>query len=73
MKCLEQYAGSDTKFKSRFRIHKSDIKTKNDCCGTARYFNNKCYHSSNPFVYLCVQLIEKVYCIYDDYNIDYIL
>ena len=28
MKCLEQYVGSATKFKSRFRIHKSDIKLK---------------------------------------------
>ena len=28
MKCLEQYVGSAIKFKSRFRIHKSDIKTK---------------------------------------------
>ena len=61
MKCLEQYVGSAIKFKSRFRIHKSDIKTKKDRCGTARHFNNKCCNSSNPFVYLHVQLIEKVY------------
>ena len=27
MKCLEQYLGSAIKFKSRFRIHKCDIKT----------------------------------------------
>ena len=62
----EQYVGSATKFKSRFTIHKSDIKIKKDRCGTTRNFNNKCYHSSSPFVYLCVQLIEKLYCIYDD-------
>ena len=68
MKCLEQYVGSAIKFKSRFRIHKSDIKTKKDRCGTARNFNNKC----NPFVCLRVQLIEKVYCIYDDCNIEHI-
>ena len=73
MKCLEQYVGSAIKFKSRFRIHKSDIKTKKDRCGTARHFNNKCCNSSNPFVYLRVQLIEKVYCIYDDCNIEDIL
>ena len=73
MTCLEQYAGSATKFKSRFRIHKSNIKTKKDRFGTARYFNNKCCHSSNPFVYLCIQLIEKVYFIYDDCNIEDIL
>ena len=36
MKSLEQYVGFDTKFKSRFRIHKSDIKTKKDRCGAAR-------------------------------------
>ena len=34
MKCLEQYVGSATKFKSRSKIHKSDIKTKKDHCGT---------------------------------------
>ena len=27
-------------------------------------------YTSNPFVYLCVQLIEKVYCIYDNCNIE---
>ena len=71
MKCLEQYVGSATKFNSRFRIHKSDIKTKKDCCGTARHFNKKCYHSSNLFVYLHVQLTEEVYCIYDDNKVFY--
>ena len=35
MKCLEQYVDSAIKFKSRFRFHKSDIKTKKDRCGTA--------------------------------------
>ena len=66
MKCLEQYVGSAVKFKSRFRIHKSNIKTKKERCGTARHFNSKCCHCSNPFVYLHVQLFEKVYCIYFD-------
>ena len=32
----DQYVGSATDFKARFRIHKSDIKTKKDKCGTAR-------------------------------------
>ena len=72
-KCLGQYVGSLIKFKSKFRIHKSDIKTKKGRCWTARYFNNKCCNSSHPFVYLCVQLIEKVYCIYDECNIEDIL
>ena len=70
MKCLEQYVGSAIKFKSRFRIYKSDIKTKKDRCGTARHFNNRCCNSPNLFVYLRVQLIEKVYYIYDDCNIE---
>ena len=73
MKSLEQYVGSAIRFKSRFGIHKSDIKTKKDRSGTARHFNNKCYDSSNSFVYLRVKLIEKVYCIYDDCNIEDIL
>ena len=37
---LEQYAGSAIKFKSRFIIHKSDIKTRKDRWGTAKHFNN---------------------------------
>ena len=35
-----QYAGSATDFRARFRILKSDTKTKKDRCGTARQFNN---------------------------------
>ena len=70
MKCLEQDVGSAIKFKSRFIINKFDIKTTKDCNGTARHFSNKCCNSSNPFVYLRVQLIEKVYCFYDDCNIE---
>ena len=73
MKCLKQYVGSAAKFKSRFRIHTSDIKTKKDRSSTARHFNNKCCHSSNPSVNLHDQLIEKVYCIYEDCNIEDIL
>ena len=73
VKCLEQYVGSAIKFKSRFRIHKSDTKTKKDHCETARHFNNKCCNSSNLFVYLHIQLFEKVYCLYDDCNIEDIL
>ena len=61
-KCLEQYVGSAVKFKTRFRIHKSDIKTKKERCGRARHVNSKCYHDINPFQYLKVQLIEQVHC-----------
>ena len=35
--CGDQYVGSATDFKARFRIHKSDFKTKK----TARHFNSK--------------------------------
>ena len=39
--CEDQYIGLAIYFKARLRIHKSDIKTKKDGCGTAKYFNNK--------------------------------
>ena len=61
-KCLEQYVGSAVMFKTRFHIHNSDIKTKKERCGSARYFNSKCYHDINPFQHLKVQLIEQVHC-----------
>ena len=53
--CKCQYVGSATSFKQRFRIHKSDIKTKKDSCGTARHFNSICCHPNNPHGYLKVQ------------------
>ena len=59
-KCGKQYVGSAINFKARFRIHKSDIKNKMERCGTARHFNNKCIHSSDPHGYLQVQLIEHI-------------
>ena len=58
--CEDQYIGSAIDFKARFRIHKSDIKTKKDRCGTARHFNNKCFDVQNPHRFLQVQLIESV-------------
>ena len=52
--CLEQYVGSGTDFKNRFRIHKSDIKTNKDRCGTSRYFNGKYKNNSNIFpIFFC--------------------
>ena len=36
--CLQQYVGSATNFKNRFRIHESDIKTNKDRCGTAKHY-----------------------------------
>ena len=59
--CREQYVGSAINFKQRFRIHKSDIKTNQDRCGTARHFNNKCCSPNNKHAYLKVQIIEKVF------------
>ena len=71
--CKQQYIDSVLNFKQRFRIHKSDIKTNKDRCGTARYFNNACYHPSNPHFYLKVQLIEQVFCNDVDKDIEVIL
>ena len=65
--CDDQYVGSALYFKSIFRIHKSDIKTKKDRCGTARHFNTKCTDSSNRHKLLKVQIIESVKC---DYNLE---
>ena len=39
-KCLERYVDSAVKFKTRFRIRKSDIKGKKEICGNARHFNS---------------------------------
>ena len=47
--------------KQRFRIQKPDIKTKRDCCGTARHFDNKCCSPNNKHVYLKVLIIEQVF------------
>ena len=65
--CYYQDVGSALRFKSRFRIYKSDIKTKKDRCGTARHFNTKCTDSSNPHKFLKIQIIESVQC---DYNLE---
>ena len=56
----DQYIGSAIDFKARFRIQKSDIKTKKCRCGTARHFNTKCFDVQNPHRFLQVQLIESV-------------
>ena len=47
--CLEQYVGSAVKLKTRIRIHKSDIKSRQEICESARYFNSKCCHDTKPF------------------------
>ena len=60
MNSLKQYVGFATNFKSRFRIHKSDIKTNKDRCGTGKHFNCMCKNGSNIFQFLSVQIIEQV-------------
>ena len=50
--CGDQSVGSANDFKARFRIYKSDIKTKKDSCGIARHFNNKCGDSNNHQIFL---------------------
>ena len=59
--CLEQYVVSAANFKNRFRMHKSDIKTKKDRYGTAKYFNCECKNNSSIFQFLSVQTIEQVW------------
>ena len=59
--CREQYVGLAINFKQSFRIHKSDIKTNKDHCGTARHFNSKCSSRNNKHAYLKVQIIEQVF------------
>ena len=71
--CKQRYIGSALNFKQQFRIHKSEIKTNKDRCGTARHFNNVCCHPSNPHFYLKVQLIEQVFCNDVDKDIEAIL
>ena len=60
--CKCQYVGSAISFKQHFHIHKPDIKTKKDRCGTARYFIFICFQPINPHCYLKVTLTEKVFC-----------
>ena len=58
--CGDQYVVSTTDFKATLRIQKSDIKTKKERCGTARYFNRKCCDSYNCHIFLQVALLESV-------------
>ena len=58
--CLQQYVGSATNLKIRFKIHKSDIKTNKDRCGTAKHFNGMCKNDNNIFQFLSVQIIAQV-------------
>ena len=48
--CREQYIGSAIDLKQRFKIHKSDIKTNKDRCGTAKHFNGKVFREFLKFI-----------------------
>ena len=65
--CYDQYVESALDFQSRFKIHKSDIKTEKDRCGTVRHFNTKCNDSYNPHKCSKIQIIKSVQC---DYSLD---
>ena len=71
--CKQQYISSAFNVKQRFRIHKSDIKTNKDRCGTARHFNSVGCHSTYPHNYSKVQLIEQLLCNDADKDNDVIL
>ena len=58
--CGDQYIDSSTDIITRIRIHKSDVKSKGDRCGTVSYFNNICCYSNNPHIFYQVKLIESV-------------
>ena len=48
---------SSLKIDSRF----INLISKQKRCGSARHFNSKCYHDTNPFQYLGVELVEQVH------------
>ena len=60
-KYKDEYIGSAVDFKPCLSVHKSDIKTKIDRCGTSRHLNGKQLCFNSPFGYVKVQIIEQVY------------
>ena len=71
-KCKDKYTDSAVDFKPRFKVHKSDIKTKKECCVTSIHFNEKCLCSASLFGYVKVQIIEMIYS-EDQSNIEEVL
>ena len=59
--CSKQYIGSATRFKGRFRIHKSDTNTGKVSCGVANHLLNVCKSAISKTEYLQVQSIEQVF------------
>ena len=60
MKCLEQYAGSAIKFKSRFRIQKSDIKTKKTKKSVAGLLDTLIINASIPLISLYTYVFSSL-------------
>ena len=60
-KCKQQYVCSayESKFRPRFRVHKSDIITRKGRCGVAKHLLNNCIRL-NKLENMEVQLIEAV-------------
>ena len=58
--CGDQYVSSATDFKAKFRILKSDTKTKKNKCGASINFRNEYCNNNNPDIFFQVQLIESV-------------
>lgn len=48
-KSKDEYITSAVDFKPRFRIHKGEIKTKTNLCGTSRHVNEKHQKHQNSF------------------------
>ena len=59
--CREEYVASAINFEQGFRIHRHDIETNKDRCGTIRHFNVKCCSPNNKHAYLKVQITEQVF------------
>ena len=59
-KCKDKFIGFAVDFGPRFRVHKSDIKTKKEHCVTSRHFNEDCLCSTSPFPYVTVTIVKQV-------------
>ena len=76
-KCKDEYISSAVDFKPRFRVDKSDIKTKKERCGTSRHLMKSAYvllllldmlkfKSLNRFTRRSHQILKKCFGIEKD-------
>ena len=72
-KCKDKYIGSAVDFKPRFRVHKSDIKTKSDCYGTTRLLNGRYNRSRFITLVILSTKVLKLYPQLTKYTIFFIL